>query len=128
MIPIVFINCSVLPFIAWIISGRKTFETRTRNTLRSLVGQRVYIAETGRRGGQVVRCSATIRSVVVVRSRKEWIALRSAHRVPGKSQYDWKPWTKVKYMYELSDVVAMDPFTPPEGVRHGRVWMEYILN
>ena len=124
MVPVVFINCSLFPFLTWIISGRKQYETRTRNTLRSLVGQRVFLAETGR-GRPVIRASAVIQSVVVVRSRKEWKALRKAHRVPAGSAFDWKPWTKCKYLYELADVAPVSPFTPPEGVRHGRVWMEY---
>jgi len=124
MFPVVFINCRRYPFVDWIIDRRKLDETRTRDMLGALVGRRVLLAETGR-DRPVVRCSAVIRSVTVVRSRDDWDRLRSRHRVPAGSAYDWTPDTKVKYLYTLSGVVACHPFTPPEGVRHGRVWMEY---
>ena len=60
MVPVVFINCSRIPFIDLIMARRKTMETRSRDTLRALVGQRVYLAETGHRR-PVIRCSAIIR-------------------------------------------------------------------
>lgn len=124
MIPVVFINCSRFPFLAWILSGRKQFETRTRNTLGSLVGQRVLLAETGK-GRPLVRCSAVIRSVIVVRSRSEFRRFRSRCCIARGSAFDWQPWTKAKYLYLLEGVQPVDPFCPPEDVRHGRVWMEY---
>lgn len=123
-VPVVFINCSRHPFLDQIISRRKLDETRTRNMLGALVGLRAYLAETGR-GPSLCRCSAVIGAPLVARSRKEWNALRSRHRVPRGSAYDWQPWTKVKYLYPLTDVIACDPFHPPEGVRHGRVYMTY---
>ena len=123
MIPIIFINCRLFPFLDMIIRGRKVYETRTRNMLRALVGQRVMLAETGR-GRPVVRCTAVVGTPVVVRSRKEWNRYRRSACIRAGSPFDWMPCTKVKYLYPLSDVVACSPFTPPEGVRHGRVWME----
>ena len=125
-VPVVFINCARHPFLDQIIRRRKLDETRTRDTLRALVGVRAYLAETGR-GPSLVRCSAIIGAPLVARSRKEWNALRSRHRVPRGSQYDWHPWTKVKYLYPLLDVVTCSPFHPAEGVRHGRVWMETTI-
>ena len=92
---------------------------------RALVGQRVYLAETGHRGRPLVRCSAVIQDVLVIRSRKGWNQARALHRVPRGSTYDWHPWTKVKYLYTLSDIQTVDPFTAPEGFRHGRVYMTY---
>ena len=125
MIPVVFINCSLFPFIAWIISGRKVYETRTRDMLRSLVGQRVFLAETGRHGRPVVRCSCVIDHSITC-DRAGFRALRHLHLVPARSAYDWKTSTKKKVLYRLTDVQPVAPFTPPEGIRHGRVWMEYI--
>lgn len=122
-ISVLFINCSLFPFLDRIISLRKPWETRSRNTLRALIGCRVYLAETGRRR-PLVRCSAVIGAPLVIRSRKEWNQYRSACCITRGSQYDWKPWTKQKYLYPLLDVVPCSPFTPPEGLRHGRVWME----
>ena len=124
--PVLFINCARHPFLDLIIRRRKLDETRSRDTLRALVGLRVFLAETGR-GRSLCRCSAVIGAPLVARSRKEWNALRSRHRVPRGSQYDWKPWTKVKYLYPVLDVVACTPFHPQEGVRHGRVWMETTI-
>jgi len=118
-----FINCSVAPFIDDIIALRKPYETRSRNTLRALIDQHVMLTETGR-PEKLCRAAARIGTPLIVRSAEEWNRLRPLHRVPEGSKYDWQPWTKVKYMYPVTDVHAVAPFTPPEGVRHGRVWME----
>lgn len=125
MIPVVFINCSRFPFLQWIISGLKIYETRSRDMLRSLVGQRVLLAETGRGGRPVVRCSAVIDHSVTC-DRAGFDRLRHLTRVPKDSAYDWQPATRKKVLYRLTDVVAVAPFPVPEGPRHGRVWMEYI--
>lgn len=125
MIPVVFINCRVAPFIDLIMRMLKLYETRTRDTLRSVVGQRVLLAETGRGRRPLVRCSAVIGQPVIVRSRSDWRRFRKACRIAPGSTYDWQPGTNVKYLYPLLDVVPLDPFTPPEDTRHGRVWMEY---
>lgn len=124
MIPIVFINCRRYPFVYWIIRSEKVFETRTRNTLGKLIGERVLIAETGN-GESIVRCSAVIDEIISVHTQEEWEKLRSQTRIEIGSAYDWKPETKVKWLYRLSDVKPVKPFHPQEGIRHGRVWMEY---
>lgn len=124
MTPVVFINCQEQPFLDDIMSWRKTYETRSRNTLGALVGQRVLLAETGH-GRPVVRCSAIIRCAVPVSDRKTWNAMRKATRVPRGSKYDWKPGTRRKWLYMLDNVAYCIPFHPEEGVRHGRTWMEY---
>lgn len=127
MIPVVFINCRSIPFLDLIISGEKNIETRNRDTLRSVVetGNRVYLAETGN-GRPVVRASAVIGSGRPV-DRIDWECVRKRTCVPVGSKYDWQPDTKVKYCYDLFDVRPVEPFTPPEGVRHGRVWMEVSI-
>ena len=124
MIPVVFINCSKYPFLVWIMEGLKIYETRTRNTLKQLVGQTVYLAETGR-GKPVIKCYAKITEVYEVRTRKEYNSLRALTRIVRGSDYDWKRETKVKYFYKLENVQPVPEFIPPEGIRHGRVWMEY---
>lgn len=127
-VPVVFINCRQAPFLDDIEAFQKTAETRSRNTLGCLVGQRVILAETGRKTPRLARCSVIIDSVQAVRSREAWEALRPVHRVPAGSKYDWHPWTKVKYLYHLSGLYVFPrPFSVPEGVRHGRTWMEYPL-
>ena len=125
MTPIVFINCSSAPFMDDIITGRKVYETRSRDMLRGLVGRRVYLAETGK-GKPVIRCSAKITRALRVILPDAWEQFRSATCVPVGTAYDWKPDTYCKWLYELDHVQPVpSPFTPPEGVRHGRVWMEY---
>lgn len=125
MIPVVFINCRSLPFLDDILAGRKTIETRTRDTLRTVsdMGRRVYLAETGK-GRPVIRASAVIGSGRPV-DRSDFDCVRRRTCIPVGSRYDWQPDTKVKYCYNLYDVRPVEPFTPPEGRRHGRVWMEY---
>jgi len=125
MLPIIFINCAAAPFIDDIIYGHKTYETRTRDTLRQFVGRRALLAETGN-GRPVVRCSAVITCAVPVDDRTTWRKMRRSTRVPSGSLYDWQPGTRRKWLYGLSGVIACWPFVAPEGVRHGRVWMEYI--
>ena len=121
--PGIFINCSSLPFIDWILSGKKPCETRTRDMLRSLIGRRVLLIETGH-GRKIVRGSAIVGEPIVVRSREQWEDLRHMHAISSGSAYDWKPDTKVKYCYPMLNVQPCAPFSPKEGIRHGRVWME----
>lgn len=131
MTPVLFINCRRYRFIDWIISGLKEYETRTRNTLKKLLdtylGQRILIAETGR-GNPLVRCSAVIDQVVAIHDRTTWEDYLGQTWVPVDSDYDWKPTTKVKYLYHLIDVHPIaKPFRLPRSARrHGRVWAEYV--
>ena len=129
MTPVIFINCQGHPFVDDIIAGRKTYETRTRNTLKSLLqfalGECVLIAETGH-GDPVVRCSAVIDHFGAVYTEDRWNDLRKVHAVPVGSEYDWNPDTKVKWLYHLTDVKTLAPFRLPKDCpRHGRVWAEY---
>lgn len=125
MASIVFINCKDQPFVDQIMLGEKRMETRTRNTLGDVCGNYVLIAETGK-GKPVVKCMAYLGTPHVVRTRAEWDK-KYLHRacIPEGSKYDWQSDTKVKWCYQLMNVIKLKPFTPPEGKRHGRVWMEY---
>ena len=124
MTPILFINCSKHPFVQEIMNRQKLFETRTRQTLRALVGQTVMIAETGK-GKPVVRCTANVAGVVEIRTLADFEKYRDQVCIPSGSDFDWKDTTNVKYLYKLENVAKVDPFVPAEGIRHGRVWMEY---
>ena len=124
MVPIVYINCSLFPFVAWIMAGKKLYETRNRNTLKALIGKRVYIAITGGKKA-VVACSATIESLTIVESKKAFNSFRKQTMIQSGSLFDWKPETKKKYLYKLSNVVPVVAFPVPENVvRHGRVYCE----
>lgn len=129
MTPVLFINCSGIPFVNWIMEGLKQYETRTRNTLKSLLtwalGERILIAETGH-GNPVVRCSAVIDQVISVTTREQWEEYLQYTWIPVGSKYDWTPDTKVKWLYHLTDVKPVAPFLLPNSCRrHGRVWAEY---
>lgn len=124
MIPVVFINCRRFPFVRQIMSFDKPIETRTRNMLRAVVGRPVLVAETGN-GRPVVQCMAVFGQPLAVRSREEWERYRALACIPSGSAYDWQPDTKVKYLYPVTYVRQVTSFTPPEGIRHGRVWMEF---
>ena len=125
MIPILYINCSSAPYVDDIMRHLKLYETRSRDTLRSLVGRRVLIAQTGK-GPSVVMCSARIRSGFELTTEAAWNMFRKYTRVPEGDRYDWTPSTRSRWLYELVDVCPVPvPFHPADGVRHGRVWMEY---
>ena len=126
MIPVVFINCHSFPYMNLILNGKKIYETRSRDMLRSLVNQRVLIAETGN-GEPVIRCYATILHGLKITSKNEWEKYRYLTRVPRNSEYDWKPDTRSRFIYELYNVQPVPfPFVlPARSVRHGRVWAEF---
>ena len=125
MIPVVYVNCDVVDFVSHMMDLSKPIETRTRNTLRAVVGRPVLIAETRHGQKPVVRCLVQFGQPLVVESREAWETVRAAAWIPADSRYDWQPNTKRKWLYPIEYVQPLRPFTPPEGVRHGRVWMEY---
>ena len=73
MIPILFVNCHSVPFVQYIMEGKKIFETRSRHVLRSvfLYDMPILIAETGK-GKPIVKCSARIRSAIEIFTAEEW--------------------------------------------------------
>lgn len=128
MIPAIFINCSRHPFIQKIMSLDKLYETRTRNTMKKLMesylGERILLVETGN-GDPIVRCSAVIDHVIAVYTKSDWEKYLPYTMTAG-TDYDWKPDTKVKWLYHLSDVQPVEPFALPDSCcRHGLVWAEY---
>lgn len=118
----VYINCSRVPFLDLILSGRKRYETRTRCMLRSLEGQRVFLVETGTGSAPMVRASAVIgpgRTVAFTNTQA-----RRAARILG-TPYDIQPGQQ-KVFYSLLDVQPVAPFPVPAGrINHGRAWTEF---
>ena len=124
MTPVIFINCTVEPYVDDIIGKLKLYETRTRNTLGRFIGERVLFAETGR-GAPLVKCSAVIDQVISVHTREQWEEYLQFTWIPVGSAHDWQPDTKVKWLYHLTDVKPVVPFRlGPDCRRHGRVWAE----
>ena len=95
MLPIVFINCDLFPFVDWIIDGLKIYETRNRNTLKSLIGQVVMIAETHKGKKPIVRCMAYIDSMEKV-NVKQFDSMRNDTRIVPGSVYDLTDTNKTK--------------------------------
>ena len=122
--PILFINCALFPFIQWILSGLKTYETRNKNTLKSLVGKTIFLAETGKHKKPIVYGIATITNVLCITSLKEYNRYRKQCMVKKGSVFDFIPGKK-KYLYALSNVQKIIPFVPAEGIRHGRIYMDF---
>lgn len=121
--PIVFINCALFPFVEQILNRQKLYETRNRNTLKSLIEQRVYIAMTGKGKRPVVMGTAVIKSVIRIDSIEQYERYRKYTCVLPGSCFDFTG--KPKYLYRLTAVKRCKPFIPVDGVRHGRVWLEY---
>lgn len=99
------INCKDIDYIAMILAHRKTIETRRKNTLKSLVGQRVGLIRTGK-GPAMLVGYATISAVKVYEDKKSFRRDYKQHRVKPRSAYDI---TDRKHGYILTDVVACDP-------------------
>lgn len=125
MVPILFINCSAFPFIEWILSGLKRYETRNKNTLQCLIGKRVLLAETGKHGRPIIRGEAIIAGLEIITDPVTYNSMRNETMIIPGSGFDWKCNTKKKCLYRLENVKRCEPFTAPEGKRHGRIWMEY---
>lgn len=127
MIPVVYINCREHPFCDSILRGCKTFETRTRNTLGCLVGKKCLFVETGTGKHAKTRFYATIDSVIRIDSKEQFEQYRNECGIVPGSDYDWKPETKTKYLYHLTDITGEDEYeiSFSKEHRHGRVWAEY---
>ena len=124
-LPVVFINCNKYNFIFDILANRKQYETRNRNTLKKLVGKPVLLAETGKGKRPIVKGLVYIDSVLRVDSVEQFERYRQACSIEKGSEFDYTSETRQKYLYHLSNVFTCEPFEAPEGIRHGRTWMEY---
>ena len=124
---ILYINCKLFPFVAWILDGLKTYETRNRNTLKSLIGKTVYLAETGKGKRPVIYGSCTITGSVTITDKATYNRYRKQTCIKKGCQYDFTKVTKQKILYRLDNVQRCTPFLIPENiVRHGRVYAEVI--
>lgn len=124
---ILFVNCSLFPFIEWILSGLKTYETRNRNTLKSLINKKVYLAATGKGKRPIVYGYCIITDVIKVTNKRTYNRYRKQTKIEKASRFDWQSDTKQKYLYKLENVSRCSPFPLPDNVkRHGRIYCEVI--
>ena len=120
---VIFINCRLFPFISWIISGLKTYETRNKNTLKRFIGKTVYLAETGKGKAPVIRCYCMITDYMTITDKAVYNRFRKQTKIKKGSVYDFTSETKQKVLYMLENVQACKPFTLPDNaVRHGRIY------
>lgn len=113
-----YINTALIPFVAQILSGAKLYETRTRNTLRTLIGKAVYIIETGH-GQPMIVGRATISGAELVPYSNQ--VKRHQARIIG-TPYDTKP-DGAKWFYKLDNIERLTPSPlPVTRENHGRSW------
>lgn len=106
-----------------IVQGYKPIETRKKNMLSALVGERVAVVRT-RRG----KSPSVVGFVDVVGSAHrngKWMnENRDKTLIPPGSKYDCGSWAK--WCYFLENPEACEPFPLPDtAIRHGRSWCEF---
>lgn len=113
----IYINCRRYPFVTWILDGWKPYETRTERALHPLIGQRVFLIETGR-GKSMIIGSATIASAQLVFYSD--VLKRQQAQILG-TDYDILP-KSYKWFYRMKDTEWLPkPIPAPETRKnHGR--------
>lgn len=112
------------PYAFAITAGYKTIETRNRNMLSALVGERVAVVRTRNGKNPLVVGYVDIVSASFCKAedfRKHY----SEHLVPEGNKYDCNG--RGKWFYHLANPEFLHyPYPLPENtVRHGRSWCEF---
>ena len=105
-----------------IVRGIKPVETRSRNMLKNLVGERVAVVRTHRKTGPMVVGYVTISLAVF--HKAEWLdENRDLTLIPKGSKYDTQ---QGRWCYWLRLPQRCKPYPlPKDAVRHGRSWCEW---
>lgn len=112
-----------IPYASAIARGIKPVETRSRNMLRQLVGDRVAIVRTRRGKSPVVVGYATI-AFCDFWTAAQLDGIRDITLIPPGSAYDATG--RGKWCYWMKEAETCDPFAlPSSAVRHGRSWCEF---
>jgi hypothetical protein len=100
-------------FTGQILNGQKTIETRDtlNNAMQGVLGQRIGLVRTGIKDTKVVGYATVAKQPIVYRDEAEFRRDEKSHLVASGSPYDIKK-GGVKYGYELTDVVPVEPFAP----------------
>ena len=110
-------------YVDQIMSGMKTIETRSKNMLHKLVGERVAVVSTGRGRIPLIVGTVYIRDVEFIPAER-WDMYREETLVPRGSKHDCRG--KGKWGYILDDPKQCYPRPlPANAVRHGRSWCEF---
>lgn len=124
----IFINEDGVKYAELIVSGRKIIETRTRNMLKPVVGERVAIISTSRGRKPLVIGYANIQnySFCPITLLDGW---RDLTLIPKGDTYDKlgkRNGRQGKWFYEMFRPERCNPYPLPENViRHGRSWCEW---
>lgn len=118
-----FVNSDGFDFAEAIVRGTKTIETRNRNMLRRLVGERVAVVST-RRGRKPMVIGTVYVKFGVFIVPEVFELYRDDTLIPKWSKYDCPE--KGKWCYFLRDAERCEPYPLPEyAVRHGISWVEF---
>lgn len=114
-------------YATWLANGSKTIETRRRDMLSALVGQRVAIVKTHR--DVIPFCGPVVVGYVTI-TRKMFCSVEDfqkyfkQHLVLPGSSYDATG--RGKWLYFCEDAQTCKPFPlPKDAIRHGRSWCEF---
>ena len=122
-----FVNEDTVKYADLIVSGRKTIETRKKNMLKPLVGERVAVVSTRRSRVPMVVGYVNVQSYMFcpINMLNMW---RSETCIPVGDSYDnlgKRDGIHGKWFYELSNPEPCAPFVlPADAGRHGRSWCE----
>ena len=119
----IFVNGDGVPYARAIAGGYKPIETRSRDMLRPLIGQRVDVIETGRHHRPRIVGRVTITGAEFIPAEL-FDSYRELTLIPPGSRYDCHG--RGKWFYSLADAEACAPRElPADAIRHGRSWAEY---
>ena len=107
-----------------IVKAYKTIETRRKNMLRLLVGERVAVVRTGNGRKPMIVGYVDIVGGSFCASAEEFEKNFYKHLVPYWSNYYTS--ANGKWFYHLANAEECTPYPLPENaVRHGRSWCEF---
>ena len=116
----IYINDDLFPFTLWILVGLKVWETRTRNMLGRLLGNRVAIVSTSRKRKPLIVGYATISEARHI-PREDFEFYRGPAMIVKGSKYDCGE--KGKWLYRMSNIEKCEPYALPDNIeKHGRSW------
>ena len=106
-----------------IVAGLKPIETRTRNMLKSLIGERVAIVRARRGKNPMVLGYDTI-DRAEFHTKAELDNMRNLTLIPEGSSYDCK--RTGKWCYYMANAEECEPYPLPETkINHGRSYCEF---
>lgn len=119
----IFVNNDGIRYADAIVGGYKTIETRNRNMLRSLVGERVAVVSTSRKRKPLIVGYVDIGDAYFCPA-EEFDRFRDMTLIQPGSRFDANK--RGKWFYDLWNAERCDPYPlPSDAVRHGLSWCEF---